>query len=261
MKKIIAILSILLTSAVISPAYALVKTTPTPTVSATPSVNPSMIDQQINTLKEKIASQVAQMKLVEKRGVLGSVSESSNNQITMTDIQGNTRFIDVDELTKFSSSTNKTFGFADITKGMKIGVLGNYNKESKRILARFITVKNYPTVLSGVLVSTDTKNLYFHIATESSKDTLIDIETTSKMYLVTKTSGIQKVGFSKIKPGARVFVIGAPDKKVPSMIVASSFYALTDIPVNPKLASLAPTTILSPTTTPSVLHNSPTPSK
>ena len=54
-----------------------------------------------------IASRVAQLKLVEKRGIIGEVTESTNVQITVTDSQNNTRFIDVDELTKFSDPNTK----------------------------------------------------------------------------------------------------------------------------------------------------------
>ena len=75
-------------------------------------------------------------KLVEKRGIIGTVTDSSDTQITVTDIAGNIRFVDVDELTKFYSSDSKTFGISDIKNGMTIGVLGLYNKQSRRILAR-----------------------------------------------------------------------------------------------------------------------------
>jgi len=252
MKKIYTIITGLALFAFVSPAYAAV-VTPTlkisPSTTISPTINPSSLDQ-LNTLKEKLASQVAQMKLVEKRGILGVVSDSGNNQITITDIQGNTRFIDVDELTKFSSSTNKSFGFADITKGMKIGILGNYNKESKRLLARFITVPTVPSALSGAIVSLDSKNYYVHVATTTSSDVTVDIENSSKIYVFSKDGGLKKVGFSKIIPGARTFIIGVPDKKNPAMIIASTFYVLSDVPIDPSIKSIVPTTAVTTTIIP-----------
>ena len=45
-------------------------------------------NSQINQLKNKIASQVAQLKLVEKRGIVGTIQNVaiSNNQITLLDV-------------------------------------------------------------------------------------------------------------------------------------------------------------------------------
>src|SRR5579859_6721935 len=104
--------------------------TPTPTSTA--------LNSQINQLKDKIANQVSKLKLVEKRGIVGSIETVSNNQITLTDIQGNLRYVDVDEITKFSSVSNSSFGLSDLKKGMLVRVLGIYNKDSQRILARYI---------------------------------------------------------------------------------------------------------------------------
>src|SRR3989344_7962603 len=112
------------------------------TESLTP-IQSGLTQQQINALTNKIASRVAQLKLVEKRGVIGKVTDVSNTQITLSDMSGNTRFVDVDEFTKFKSDS-KSFGISDIEKGQKIGALGLYNKQSRRILARFVEVLQIP---------------------------------------------------------------------------------------------------------------------
>src|SRR3990167_5837024 len=111
-----------------------------PVNAATPT--PENKNQEIkDQLISNIASRVAQLNLVEKRGIIGKVTEATNTQITLSDIKGDTRFVDVDELTKFSSPNAKgTFGISDITKDATVGILGLYNKESRRILARFVNV-------------------------------------------------------------------------------------------------------------------------
>src|ERR1700704_3295 len=134
------------------------KTTPTVSPELSTTASPSgkknsdlmnKIDQQINSLKSRIASKVAQLNLVEKRGIIGTVTEASGTQIKLTDIQNNIRFVDVDELTKFSSPSAKdTFGISDLTKGTLVGVIGNYNKDSQRILARFVDVVTFPQTFS-----------------------------------------------------------------------------------------------------------------
>src|SRR5579859_2417101 len=85
---------------------------------ATPTATVSQSEEQINNLKERIASRVAQLNLVEKKGIIGTVSDVSETQLTITDMKGDNRIVDVDELTKFSSpSAKSTFGISDITKG------------------------------------------------------------------------------------------------------------------------------------------------
>ena len=84
----------------------------------TPTVTVSSSETQINQLKDRIASRVAELKLVQRRGIVGTANEISDTQITLTDVQNNTRFVDVDELTKFASPSAKgSFGISDIGKG------------------------------------------------------------------------------------------------------------------------------------------------
>src|SRR5688572_24620418 len=122
MKKIFFIITIL---ALLLPLPAnAVTTTPTPTKQQ-PTVKETLdkkLSDQINQLKEKIASRVSELNLVEKRGMIGVVAEVSGNKIIVTDIWGKTRFVDVDEITKFSSGSNKTFGLSDIKKGTRITI-------------------------------------------------------------------------------------------------------------------------------------------
>src|SRR5690242_18593083 len=133
--------------------------TPTPTqVAPSKAALDQKLNQQINELKEKIASRVSELNLVEKRGMIGIVTDVSGSKITIKDIQGNVRFVDVDEITKFSSASNKSFGLSDITKDTSISILGLYNKQSKRILARFINTSVDPTFLSGSVTDVDSKN-------------------------------------------------------------------------------------------------------
>ena len=107
--------------------------TPTVKPTAEPTISEKLnekLNSQINKLKDKIASRVSELNLVEKKGVTGIVSEVSTNKITLNDISGNTKLIDIDEITKFSSSSARgTFGLSDLTKGTKVNVLGLYNKQ------------------------------------------------------------------------------------------------------------------------------------
>ncbi len=213
----------------VSPAVAQTAT-PSPT-----SSQPTMVDQ-ITDLKDRIASRVAQLKLVDKRGIVGIVQSTSSTQITMEDINKNTRFVDVDEITKFSSpSASGTFGISDLTKGTKISVLGLYNKQSRRITARFIAVDTFPTTLSGQVSSFDAKEFTFKVASEDGSQTTVDVENVTKTSVYTKKTEMEKAGFSRIEVGQRVFVTGFLDKKEKFRMVATRIILFPDLPKNPKV--------------------------
>lgn len=239
MKKIYITLGLLFLGIVLMTKHVNAVTKVTPSISPDASITASpsgtqntelmkKIDQQINTLISKIASRVAQLNLVEKRGIVGTVLQTSGTEIQLTDSQNNIRFVDVDELTKFSSSSAKDIGISDLTKGTLVGVLGNYNKESKRILARFVDVVTFPQTFSGIVDSVDNKNYQFNITTIDQKTKLIDVENVTKTSSYTSADGTSKAGFSKIQTDERVYIVGFPDKTDPNKIIASRIILFPD---------------------------------
>jgi len=221
--------------------------TPEASSSANQATVSEKLNQEIDQLKEKIASSVAKLNLVEKRGILGTVTDVSNNQITLTDISDNTRFVDVDEITKFSSPSNNSFGLSDLTKGTKVRILGLYNKQSERILARFIDVSVDPTYLSGEVSDIDRTNAMLTLATENKKQIKIDIQVDTKISVYSSSDGtLSQYGFSKMNVGDRITVVGFPEKQDTAIISATRIIDFPDLPKDP-IISLT----LSPTAAPS----------
>ena len=239
-------------------AYA---TTASLSATAVPSPSASTSAEQknsdlINNLKDRIASRVAQLKLVERRGVIGKVTAVTDTQITLEDVRNNTRFVDVDELTRFSSPSAKgSFGISDIKKGTTLGILGLYNKQSKRILARFVNVLILPVHIHGVVTKIDKQNFITQIATEGAQQIFIDIETSTRTSSYTKADGLKRAGFSKVTKGERITVIGFPDSKKPDHVIATRIILFSELLPNPKInvpsESATPTVTLQETITPS----------
>ncbi len=220
----------------------------TPTQQATANAATVTEEEQINKLKDRIASRVAELKLVERRGIIGTVTETSNIGLTLTDLQNNTRFVDVDELTKFASpSAKESFGISDINKGDTIGALGLYNKQTRRLLARFIDVLSLPKVINGVISAKDTNNYTVTIINNNQESLLIDIQTTTKTFSYTKSDGLIKSGFSKIKVGERIMVVGFTDQKDKTKIIPSRLIFFPELAKNPQIVLLPTET---PTETP-----------
>lgn len=199
---------------------------PTPTTSNTQRIKDQLI--------ENIASRVAELKLVEKRGFIGTVTDTSNTQIAVSDIKNNTRFIDVDELTKFSSPSAKgSFGISDITKGANIGALGLYNKQSRRLLARFVNVIILPKFIHGQVSEIDGKNYTLIITAEERRNITVDVGNTTKTLSYTKGK-LTRSGFSKIEKDESIIVVGFTDIKNQDRIIAERIILFEDLPKTPK---------------------------
>lgn len=234
-RKIIAVIIVLFlasTSQVSENVYAA-----TSASSAADQTLGQKLDEKINELKTKIASTVASLNLVEKRGIIGIISDVNSNQITLTDTEGNTRFVDVDEITKFSSPSAKgSFGLTDLTKGTRVRVLGTYNKDTKRILGRFIDVTVDPVFISGQITDIDKKNIMLTVTAEDQKRTVLDIQVVTKITSYAKgTDDTEKYGFSKLQIGDRVTAIGYREKQDPSIISVTRIIDFIDMSKNPKI--------------------------
>lgn len=225
MKTIFFIIIFLIFSS--TQAFALVTSTPTPTTSP--------LQQQVDELKTRIASKVASLKLVVKKGILGTVTDVSDTQITLSNLNGKTRIIDVDELTQFSSSNSNSFGISDVKKGMFLAAIGLYNKESERTQAREIIEQDpLPNFIYGAVASIDKDNYSITVAKENGINSLVDIETITKTYAYSEGT-LTKSGFSKIKVAQTILIIGYFDKQNKSTIIASRIILLPDISVSPKI--------------------------
>lgn len=242
MKKDIVIL-ITIALILLNPASIFAQTkantvTPTskPSTTVADKAKTDSLTEQISELKEKIASRVAQLKLVDKRGMIGTVTDVSDTQLTLKDRNGTIRYVDVDEITKFTSPSEKgSFGISDITKGSKVSAIGLYNKQSKRILARFVEVLNLPLILNGTIAEVNTSDFTVRIITEDQRDLLVDIEKITKITSYTKADGVTKMGFTKIETGKHAIIVGFPDKKERNRVVATRVLIFQDLPPNPKI--------------------------
>jgi predicted RNA-binding protein len=245
MKNILVIISlIVITIFVTKTAFA---ASPTPTAAL--EKNSEAI--QLDNLKSKIASRVAELNLVEKRGIAGAVEEVSGTQIVLIDIKGDKRYVDVDELTKFYSPDSDSFGISDIAKGTVLGVIGLYNKQSKRIMAREIDVITLPKTIQGAVLSIDDKKHTFELLGEKEKLS-IDVATITKTFEYTKKEDLTSSGFSKLSENQNVIAFGYIDIKNSKLLLASRIIIFPEVPRNPKINiiqdALAPETTVIPST-------------
>ena len=231
---IATIISILILLGNVLPIFA---ATPTPSPSKNEIPKDSADLEKIQKIKDIVASKVAELNLVEKRGIIGAVKEISGMKITITDIKGDTRQIDVDELTKFSMSKTST-GISDIEKGETYSFVGLYNKETQRLLARSINATNsVPVYFEGAITSVDKKAFQIEAVNEKGETKKIDIENSTKTSLATIEGDLEKSGFSKLEVNGRILAIGFWDKKDKDLLSTLRLIHFSDVPPSKEMQS------------------------
>jgi hypothetical protein len=233
--------------------------TPTIILFPTEESKASSLTDQINDLKNKIASRVAELNLVDKRGIVGTVKEVKSTQITIVDPQEKTRIIDIDGITKFSSpSAKSTFGISDVTPGSHLSVIGLYNKQSRRILARFVESATPPIFINGVINEVNKVDFTFSVINANSTTTIVDVENITRTNTYTAIDDMVKTGFTKISTGDRVIVTGYPNKSEKNRVTGVRVLLLPEAPKVPGISVTVPEVIESVTGTP-VKRKTPTP--
>lgn len=193
----------------------------------------SELSDKVDLIKNKVASRVAELKLVEKRGIVGVVESVSNNEIKINDLNNKTRIIEVDELTKYTS-TNGNFDITDIEKGANISAIGLYNKDSGKLLARFVNEISIPIFLNGVISDKDKDEFTLTLNTEESKDYIVDVENITKTYSF-NNGDLDSIGFAKIDTLKNALIIGYINPKDDNKITASKIIIFPDVTKNPRI--------------------------
>ena len=223
---VLSIGTLLATHYLLQPIYAV---TIIPTKSPTPSPSKNSIPtdsvelEKIQKIKDIVASKVAELDLVEKRGIIGKVRENTNMHIVIEDMKGKVRNIDVDELTNFSIGDKESkIGISDLEKNITYSFVGIYNKDTQRLLARTITKsENIPFFFEGVISSTNSKEFQIIVINSKGEEKTVDIQNSTKTYLSRTDGTLIKSGFSKLNVNQRVLIVGFIDLKDENLITST----------------------------------------
>lgn len=221
--------------------------TPTPSSkSTTPSPKPSQNEvpkdsselENIQKIKDIVASKVAELNLVEKRGIIGKITDVDGMKVVIQDLKGNSRYVDVDELTKFDFSDDKNAGISDLKKGESYSFVGIYNKDTQKLLARTIdSVNTIPVYFEGAISNVDKDSYQLKVVNEKGDEKKIDIQNSTKTSLATSDGDLTKSGYSKLEVNSRVIAIGFWDKKDKDLLAASRVIHFENIPPSKEMQS------------------------
>ena len=240
MKKISILLttfSLFFISNSILPVFA--ATSPTP--SAVPSQNEVPKDsadlEKIQKIKDIVASKVAELDLVEKRGIIGTVKEVKGMRITVIDMKGNTRQMEADELTKFNLG-NDDDGISDLVKGDRYSFVGLFNRDTQILLVRnVLTTNSIPVHFEGAITALDEENFQITIVNEKGEKKKVDIQASTKTRLISEDGELTKSGFSKLEENSRILAIGFWDKKDKDLMSATRIIHFENVPPSKEMQS------------------------
>lgn len=209
-KIIINYIVIVLSLVPIFSVYAQTNTATSSQSIATPTK--SQQDQDIESLKEKIATKVAELRQKNNKAVSGTIRENSETKLILqTSDEVEYQIILDPDLTKFYQITGarkKEVKLKDFKKGSYITATGVIN--DKTIEANSVYLDTAFLVGSGKVIETNKEDFYFRLITTNKENYTLDFETTTKLQIVNiKSLELEKVGFSKIKEGDTIhFVVG-----------------------------------------------------
>lgn len=209
---------------------------PVSAATSTPSSN-------LDDLKERLATKVAELRTTEKRAVFGSVKS-----ITLTTLVLETKTKDVkielpDEVAVYQYLKGKRTKLAidDATKGDIVTVYGDYDTTLELLKGTYIFIqKAAPIRVSGVVEGIDRSDYSLNLKTETGQIYTVDIETTTKLTRWDKTNKFTKSGFSKMVAGEAVHVVGTAVPKKENRISAVKILNLGN-PIGEATTSATPT--------------------
>lgn len=168
------------------------------------------IDKQIQDLKEKIASKVAEINKKDKMAYSGFITLIKDGSVFFKDKNDQEIEAKADDLLSkvylITGATKKEIKLGDLKKDDFIIVSGILSGKSITVNSIYKDEKYF--VKTGKISEVD-KTDYFIKLTTSDKDNLtIDIETYTKIKLLNvKSLEIEKSGFSKIKEGDTIHFV------------------------------------------------------
>jgi hypothetical protein len=196
------------------------KTTPTITSNKTDT-------KQLDDLKDRLATKVAELREVVKRAVYGTVTSVSLTGATLDTTTKNLKieFDDTVKVAQYINGKRTDLTTENLTKNDKATIFGSYDATLELLKASVIFIEDKQEIIhvSGKVTDVNNKNFTVTITTPENRTVIVDIEKSTKTFSWTASDGEVKSGFSKIAVGDTVHITGVTDPKQDTHISAARF--------------------------------------
>lgn len=183
--------------------------------------------KQIEILKEKIATKVAEIRNNEKGARGGTVKNIDKNTLTVSTKKGDQTvyYSDDTEIYMLAKQEKTKIPSNKLQEGDRITALGYFDTDKTTLNAKYIYVMPNIISLTGKITDKDTKNFTITISTEDRQSVIMDIETYTRTYSFNLTKkSLDKSGYSKLNKDDTIHVIGTKNEKEDNRISASRIW-------------------------------------
>lgn len=211
---------------------------PATKVGAAPEATPTANIKQIEDLKERLATKVAQLRQSQRKAIAGTVKTVSVSTATIETKTKDVKIELTDDITIIQYLKGKRTKLAvdDLAKGDNVVVFGEYDATLDLLKAKVIFIQaTQPERLAGTVTAVDTKEFTVSLATPEGKTVIVDIEKTTKMNLWDGQK-LTKGGFSKIVAGDTIHLVGAAVPKKENRLSAIRILDIGNVTNTPTAA-------------------------
>lgn len=214
-----------------------------PTLTPTPEADQTQIDD----LKDRLATKVAQLRQSQRKAIIGTVKSVSVSTATIETKTKDVKIELTDDIVIVQIIKGKRTKLTqdDLAKDDPVVVFGEYDTTLDLLKAKVIFIQSASSAerLSGTITEVDAKAFTITVSTEG-RSVIVDIERTTKITLW-DGSNLTKSGFSKIAVGDSVHLLGTPVPKQENRISADRIANIGNVTNAP---TAAPTQAPTPTT-------------
>jgi len=181
--------------------------------SATPEADKT---RQIEELKERLATKVAELRQTQRSAMAGTVQSTSVSTFVVEAKTKNVKIELTDDIlvTQYVKGKRTKLTAADIEKGDPVVVFGEYDSTLDILKAKVVFIgAPAPVRVFGIIADIDRTEYTLTLNNPQGQSYVIDIEKTTKTFQW-KNEATEKSGFSKVAIGDTVFVLGNPVPKV-----------------------------------------------
>lgn len=241
MKRLSTLIIALCFFAIALPVHA---QTATAAATTTPADSKS---QQIEDLKDRLATKVAELRQSKRLAAYGTIKSVSISTFVVETKTKDLKIELTDDLKVFQMLKGKRTALKtdNLEKGDIITVFGEYDTTLELLQAKVVFIQAAaPMQIAGTVTATNKDDYTVTIETTDKKTYTVDFETTTKTSLWNGTA-LEKGGFSTFIAGDTIFVTGAAVPKKENRVSATR---ITDLPsqVRGAATSIAPTKSASP---------------
>lgn len=221
---------------------------PVANVAAAPEATPTANVKQIEDLKERLATKVAELRQSQRKAIAGTVKAISVSTATIETKTKDVKIELTDDIVivQYLKGKRTKLTLDDLAKDDRVVVFGAYDATLDILKAKVVFIQAAPAQrATGTVTAVDAKEFTLTLTSPEGKTVIVDVEKTTKITLWDGQK-MAKAGFSKIAAGDTLHVVGTAVPKKEDRVSAARILDIGNV-TNAPTAAPTPTEVPTPT--------------